>query len=287
MTTSFSSNLTDAQRQQWDREGYLVLPNLLPRSTIEGMRRKYAEVTDQLIGQLKAEGLIVDEGKHLPFERRLAAVAGRHANKFGRSWRKLLGGQEVFDLQCSPGLVNVVGELIGGDVIGHAIYNARPKLPNQQFTVVPWHQDSGYFGAQSATSLILTCWIPLVPVHADNGCMQVIPGTHRESLHQHTLENCEGQFLELDAAVVDESRAVTLPMQPGDVLIFNNLVFHRSLPSISPEIRWSIDVRYVRDGDYAGDAIWPDADFQWVIRSDAKPVTTFARWLAQVERFAW
>ena len=253
MQTTLSSVLTDAQRQQWDREGYLVLKNLLPRPIIDGVRRKYAEVVDQLIAQLKAEGLIQDEGKHLPFERRLAEVAGRHANKFGRGWRKLVGGREVFDLHHSPGLVDVVGELIGGDVIGHPVYNARPKLPNQQLTVVPWHQDSGYFGEKSATSLILTCWIPLVPVHAENGCMQVIPGTHRTPLYKHTLENREGQFLELDPAVVDESKAVTLPMQPGDVLIFNNLVFHRSLASTSPDIRWSIDVRYIREGDFGGE----------------------------------
>jgi len=280
-----SSHLTEADRIQWDRDGYLVLRQLLPRAAIDNMRAAYARVTDQLIRQLKAEGLIADEGAELPLERRFAEVAGKHAARFGRGWRKLVGGREVFDLHCEPALVDVVGELLGGDVLGHAVFNARPKLPQQQFTVVPWHQDSSYFGAASAKSLILTCWIPLVPVHAANGCMQVIPGTHRTPLYEHRQEEREGQFLELDPRVVDESKAMTLPMAPGDVLIFNNLLFHRSLPSTSPEIRWSIDIRYIRAGD--ADGHWPDNDFQWVIRSETKPVTTYEQWYAQVQRFKW
>ncbi len=283
---TIQSALTAAQRDQWEREGYLVLRNLLPRSAIDGVRAAFARATDQLLAQLQDEGLIEDIGRDLPFERRFAVVAGPHAKKFGRGWRKLVGGREVFDLHGVPPLVDVVSELLGSDVLGHAIYNARPKLPNQQLTIVPWHQDSGYLGPESAKSLILTCWIPLVSVHRDNGCMQVIPGTHRTPLYEHRQEDKEGQFLELDPRVVDESKAVTLPMEPGDVLIFNNLVFHRSLPSTSPDIRWSIDIRYVRAGDFDGNA-WPDKDFQWVIRSDTRPVTTYEQWLAQVQRFTW
>ena len=54
-----------------------------------------------------------------------------------------------------------------------------------------------------------------------------------------------------------------------------------------PDIRWSIDVRYIREGDFGGEIPWPDADFQWVIRSETKPVTTFEQWMAQVPRFTW
>ena len=277
---SVTATLSPAQQQQWAQDGYLLLRGIIPPATVTGLRALYERVTDRLLAQLEAEGAITSEYKQLPFERRFAA-AGRHANKFGRGYRRQVVGREVYDLHRVPALVDVAAALLGADVLGHPIFNARPKLPGQQLTVVPWHQDSSYFGAASARSLILTVWIPLVPVDQNNGCLQVIPGTHREALHEHKVEDREGQFLELDSRVVDESKAVTLPMQPGDALVFTNLTFHRSLPSLSP------DIRYLRAGDFPGTSYWPTTGFEWVIRSATRPETTWEDWIAEAQQLTW
>ena len=81
--------------------------------------------------------------------------------------------------------------------------------------------------------------------------------------------------------VVDESRILTCPMQPGDVLIIHNLTFHRSLPNRSAITRWSLDIRYVRDGDPPGKLGWTDPSFKWIIRSRTQPATTYDQWRAQ------
>ncbi|MCE9615220.1 MAG: phytanoyl-CoA dioxygenase family protein [Lentisphaerae bacterium] len=279
--------LTVAERHQWDRDGYLLLRGLIPLPRLNAVQKVFEGVVEDILQKLQKDGQITDTHPGAPFDRRLADAAGKRAGTFGRSWRKKLASHAVFDLHATPSLTHVMHQLIGTDVIGHPVFNGRPKLPGQQLTVVPWHQDSGYFGAASDKSLILTTWIPLVPVDARNGCLQVIPGTHKLELRQHEHEKREGDFLEADMTGIDESRAVTCAMLPGDVLIFNNLTMHRSLESVAPTIRWSIDLRFIRDGDPLGAIGWHDPAFKWVIRSDQQPVTTYDAWMADIAHWPW
>ena len=272
--------LSPEQIGQWGNDGYLLLKGVISEAAINGVRDSFARVVDGIINELKTDGIIEDEGMGLPFETRLAQVAGEYANHFGRSWRNQVATSEIFDLHYAPLLVDAIGQLTGTDVIGHPVFNARPKLPGQQLTVVPWHQDSGYFGTVSEDSVIPTAWIPLVPVDVTNGCLQVVAGSHRLGVVDHHTEEREGKFLEVMDELIENSRVVTCPMGLGDALVFHNLTLHRSLPHTTSEIvRWAIDIRYLRDGDHPGTIYWKDPDFKWVIRSQTQPVTTFAQWV--------
>lgn len=272
--------LSPEQIEQWENDGYLLLKDVIPESAINGVRDSFARVVDGIIRELKADGIIDDEGLEHPFETRFVQVAGEHANRFGRSWRNQVATPEVFEIHRAPRLVDAIGQLTGTDVIGHPVFNARPKLPGQQLTVVPWHQDSGYFGTVSEDSLIPTAWIPLVPVDETNGCLQVVAGSHRLGVIDHRTEEREGRFLEVLDELVDDSRIFTCPMEIGDALVFHNLTLHRSIPHTTSEIvRWAIDIRYLRDGDHPGTIYWKDPDFKWVIRSQTQPLTPLEQWL--------
>ena len=275
-----STPLTPEQLVQWENDGYLLLKNVVPESIINGVRDRFAIVVDGIINELKEQNTIDDKGENLPFETRFLKIAGEHANRFGRSWRGQIATSEIFDLHYAEPLIDAIGQLTGTDVIGHPVFNARPKLPGQQLTVVPWHQDSGYFGTISENSLIPTAWIPLVPVDVTNGCLQVVAGSHKLGVVSHHTENREGKFLEVMDELIEESQIVTCPMDIGDALVFNNLTLHRSLPHTTSEIiRWAIDIRYLRDGDHPGSIYWKDSDFKWVIKSQSQPITSLSEWL--------
>ena len=274
--------LSEEQTKQWEEDGYLLLKQAISLPIIEGVRQRLSKRVGRIISEIKSEGLVEDEGKDLPFETRLLKVAGTHVNQFGRSWRNQVVGKEVYDLHHAEPLVTAIGEVTGTDVIGHPVFNVRPKLPNQQLTVVPWHQDSGYFGVQSKSALIPTAWIPLVPVDETNGCLQVVAGSHKIGLLNHHTEDREGRFLEVLDSLIDKSQIITCPMEMGDALLFHNLTLHRStVHTTSNMIRWAIDIRYVRDDDDAGAIYWKDPDFKWVIRSRTKPITPLGAWLAK------
>jgi len=272
--SSPSAVLSDTQLAQWRDEGYLLLRDVVPAAQVAAMRSVFEAHVQTMLEQLLAEGAISDLKAGLPFESRFHEAAGKHAGRFGRSWRKQIQSRALYDLHHVPAIADGLHQIFGRDVLGHPVWNARPKLPSQQLTVVPWHQDSGYFGKVSAGSNIVTAWLPLTEVTADNGGLQVIPGSHKAGLVEHRQETREGAFLEV-ATEVDESKAVTCLMSPGDVLLFGNLTYHRSLPGGSLPIRWSVDLRFYPAGDHMGDIKWPDERFEWVIRSDDRPPTPF------------
>ncbi len=264
--------------EQLRRRGYTVLPQLLPAGRITALRKVLEEVVDGMLGELHADGLLPDTRPDLPLERRFA-IAGTHAERFGASWRGRVASQALFDLHHEPALLRVLERIFEDGVMGHAVWNVRPKLPDQGLTTVPWHQDSGYFGPLSAAHQIITAWIPLVSSHPENGGLQLAPGSHARGLltHQQGLE--QGHFLE----VVDEAAtagAIDVHMEPGDVLLFGNLLLHRSLPNRSQGIRWSLDARFYGEADAGRDIGNWGMPEPWVIHSRKRPATSFEQWHA-------
>jgi phytanoyl-CoA hydroxylase len=280
------SRLNEDQRRSFTEDGYLVLRGLLEPSRIAAVRQVFGAVDLRLLALLCAEGLVSEHYASLPFEERFA-LAGAHAARFGRGWRKEVASPAVFQLHHDPGLLGVMQELLGSPgVAGHAVYNARPKLPQQQLTVVPWHQDSGYFGPESAQQQILTAWVPLVRVTPEDGGMQVARGSHRHGLEPHREERSEGRFLEIASGEPPPETIVDIPLELGDVLIFGNLLWHRSLPNRGRQVRWSIDLRFYSEQleGLAGGDEYPQ---RWILTSAQQPATPYAQWYDWTQGGRW
>jgi phytanoyl-CoA hydroxylase len=256
----------------FEEQGYIVLRNLIPEARLAALRQAIDARTAVIRAELAAEGLCT-AGPAEPFARNLC-FAGPNATRHGRGWTEALAGQAVYDLHHTPALLDALEPLLGPRICGQRQFNLRPKLPGQELTVVPWHQDTGYYGAHTAQDTIITVWMPLVPVDANNGCMQVVPGSHRQGAIDHRSGVGEGSFLE--AAGNWDQHAMTLPMLPGDVLIMHNLVLHRSGENHSDGIRWSIDCRFFApDTPSAADLLWKFPR-PWLLRGG--PLTPCEEW---------
>ncbi len=268
------STLTDEQRATFDRDGCLVVRQVVDPIRIRAFRDALANEVETVLNELHAAGEIPDTRPDLPLETRLT-VAGTAISRYGRGWTEKLAVRATYDLHQDPGLVGLLHGLLGTPVCGHRQFNVRPKLPHQEMTTVPWHQDTGYYGAHTANDLVITAWLPMVPADEANGCMQVVPGSHRGGGVEHVKANDAGDFLKLVRE--PEAAAVrTLPMQPGDVLFMHNLCWHRSLPNRTDGIRWSIDLRFFHPATpHAQDLLW-GFPAPWVVSGG--PVKPFEAW---------
>ena len=86
----------------------------------------------------------------------------------------------------------------------------------------------------------LTVLLPLDTSDRDNGCTVVYPGYH----HDGPLSPEDGEYHEISAALVDESRVVPLMLEPGDVAVFGGFTPHRSDPNVSPRWRRQLYLSY-------------------------------------------
>ena len=280
-TRSATTATTSADARAFAEQGYLLVRKLIPDEVLAEVRHGIAATVDAILHQLHATKAIPDTWRDEPFERRFAA-AGSAATKFGRSWRHLVASPGVFRLYRQPQLLAVLRDITGRRNHGHPVFNARPKLPGQGLTVVPWHQDIAYYDAIAAGSVITTCWLPLVPVSSANGCMQVVPGSHHAGPVPHRKDVGEGAFLEIEQALPSGIAPVTCAMQPGDALFMHRSTWHRSTENHSDGIRWSIDLRYIAEGDPGTEGFIPRP---WVL--DGDEAIDLDTWLGWARTWGW
>ncbi len=283
-TLARPASLTSDHHRALRDDGFVILRDVVPRERVRDVLHRFAGVGDGMVETLRRDGVPVEDARDAPDERRLALATARcrpELARFGRGWRREVVGAEVFALQTAPGLVDAVAAMIGDEVYGHTVLNARPKLPDQRLTTVPWHQDSAYFGPQYVGQRVVTAWLPLVDVDQGNGCMQVALGSHRYGNVAHHVEEAEGGFLEITGGDPRPDVTVTCAMAPGDVLLFEQMLWHRSLSNSSDGVRWSVDLRYYGAGFDARESL----PRPWTIRHPTLPAVGLDEWLGWRDRF--
>ncbi len=240
-------SLTDEQVKFYDVEGYLVLENLLTAADLAAVKAAMMAKVDTIADVLYGAGLITDKRADRPFEYRLAELFQDRTDQeflqFGRSWRDRLPG--YYDIMANPKILDAVESLIGGEIFANPVYNTRPKVPNVAAGAVPWHQDKSYWPDANANPVI-TVWLPLVDANLENGCLHIMPRTHRQKVLSWHKESYTGTgYTEVDFDHLGpEHEAVPLPIKAGGAILFNDRCIHMSTPNRSNQVRWSLDLRY-------------------------------------------
>jgi len=245
-------SLTSEQTRHYDEEGYLVLPGLLDGHDMQPARDAMNEKVSEIIGQLHAEGLIPSKLEDRPFESRLAETFANLGEseflKYGAGWRDRKPG--YFHFMCNPKIVDAVESLIGGEIFSNPVYNVRPKVPKVAAGAVPWHQDKSYW-PDANSNPVITVWVPLVDSTLENGCLHVLPRTHRTkflSWHQTSTafkaDNVSATYREIDGEHVSRHQVLPIPLEAGGAILFNDRCIHMSTPNNSTTVRWSVDLRY-------------------------------------------
>lgn len=147
----------------------------------------------------------------------------------------------VYDLVTHPGILDPIASILGPNVIMWAVHFWYKEPNNGKY--LPWHQDGAYWPIEPKKNV--SAWIALGPTFAANGCLKVIPGSHKvELLHGEMNDKASGFGKGLRPEEIDESQAVSLEMQPGQIVIFNEKTIHGSGPNVSTTPRVALSVRF-------------------------------------------
>lgn len=150
----------------------------------------------------------------------------------------------VCELALHPVVLDAVERVLGPDVL---VWNTHwfPKFPGDR-SYVSWHQDAAYWGLRPP--LVTTAWIALTPSTRANGCLQVLPGSHRgESMPQNETfapDNMLSRGQEI-AVEIDPAQTVSLELGPGEFSLHHIGVAHGSGPNTSNTARIGLAVRYI------------------------------------------
>ena len=110
----------------------------------------------------------------------------------------------------------------------------------------PWHQDAAYFRG-SDPGLMFGVWIALDQATRENGCMEVIPGSHLRGPAPHVPAE-DINLCTIRPDLVRLADRVALPMDPGDVLVFHSLIHHYTAANRTDRRRRALQFHYHQVG---------------------------------------
>lgn len=137
-----------------------------------------------------------------------------------------------------PKLLSVLRRIIGSNslVMFQDMGLIKPPRIGRE---KPWHQDMAYFNIP-IESVVVGAWIALDPVDAENGCMMVQPGSHKQGPTIH-FRRRDWQICDTDVA---RDSAVAVPMRPGDCLLFHGLIHHGTPANHTDRRRRAVQYHY-------------------------------------------
>jgi len=225
----------EAREHYW-RHGYAVLPGLFDRPALERFERRFVEIATGVLPRpdklVLMEDVAVVKGGVVP-ETPLHAV------------NKILSFEQdpvLFDYALDDGLLDAVRSLIGANLvtISTNVFNKPPGLDGRH----PFHQDLRYFALRPADKIVAS-WTALSPCTRENGCLAVVPGSHRGPLLRHGDPDWElVNFGYFAAEGADRAERLHVEMHPGDTLLFHPLLLHGSGRNRSRDFRRAISTHY-------------------------------------------
>jgi hypothetical protein len=154
------------------------------------------------------------------------------------------GSAAFLDLARDREIVDLVSGVIGEDVVlwGCHVF-CKPAEDGYE---TPWHQDGHYWPMRPLANC--TVWVALEASTRENGCLRVIPGSHRpRALYDHLHEDRTDLTLNqrMSPGTFDESLAVDIELEPGEMSLHDVYMIHGARANTSTLRRTGVALRYM------------------------------------------
>ena len=255
MTDLHASTLSPAELEQWREQGYIRLGHVAPAKEIDALCQRIDQI---MLGEVRYENMLMQ----------LCPSAG--AEELSRQTKEFKGSslkyRKIQDLEQDPLFLAYLQHPLFRDltakIIAEKVSIFRAMFfnkPAERGVVINWHQD-GAGGWQLSIPPLITVWTALDDTTIANGCLQIIPGSHKSMIPE------KGDLLSEEERAIhapDEKR-LYLEMEKGEVVLLHNWTLHRSETNNTNKPRRAFSVCYIdaatrqKTNDRAFPQVFPD-----------------------------
>jgi len=223
------SLISDADIAQFHDQGYFVTDVVIDTPDLESLAKAFDEVHAEQLATAEREG---DEA-HVMLMRKRPFIGQFHKrSEAAARFVKL------------PIYVEACRKLIGPDA--DLYFNQAVIKPPHEGMEFAWHQDSGY--TETDPLEYITCWTAISRTFVENGCIWIIPGSHKLGVLPHPRSEADNALHAQFEDVIGDLKEEPVEMKAGQVAIFSSLMLHRSGPNTSDEIRRGYVPQYHHPG---------------------------------------
>ncbi|HWV28825.1 MAG TPA: phytanoyl-CoA dioxygenase family protein [Dyadobacter sp.] len=255
-----SFSLNASQIADYNRDGYIVVKSLFSTEEVEKL---YHTALENSVMQKNAMDLNDQTGKKTKLS----------------LW--FTPGDDVFGyLIRSERMVNSVWQLLQEE---SQVCHFHTKLMQKEPKVGgawEWHQDYGYWYKNQFIypDQLMSVMIALTPANKENGCLQVIKGSHKMGRVNHGFAGEQvGADMEMVNHALKTMELIYCELEPGDALFFHSNLMHRSEANLSDHPRWSLISCYNSQSNIA----YAETSTSWRVPVSIVPDRALLEWNAE------
>ncbi|YCM44418.1 phytanoyl-CoA dioxygenase family protein [Verrucomicrobiaceae bacterium 227] len=199
-------SLTQAQLSSYEENGYLVIPSVFTEEGLLEMREQCVSAWTKEKGEYDPKGSWLQNA--------LLTNAHHHS-------------QLLRDYYFEGPIVDIAEQIIGPNIKGATSQLTFKMRGNTK--PFGWHQDNGYGELEPYNAL--TCLTALEDNDLENGCLWILPGSHKQGqirVERTEEERKKGGEVVVEVDEATDAKAIPLPMKAGDALIFGCWTLHKS-----------------------------------------------------------
>ena len=233
-----NGRLTPDQRAAFERDGFVKIRGFATQDVCDAMLASVVAIAETKATDYKAgPGLLLPEAN-------LKGSDGAPAELVSKIFK--LHREPVFhEFAVSDDVTTIAAELITPEI---DCFLSQFIFKNPGAWGQPWHQDSYYFPFDPHGPVV-GIWLAVTEATLENGCLHVLPGSHREPVHEHIPDrrpNANLGYVEI--VDHDMSGSIAVTMDPGDLLVFDSHLMHRSTDNESDCLRAAMVYHYAQAG---------------------------------------
>ena len=233
----------------YSKNGYAILKNIVPYTRIDALLeniyklyRKYS--TDSELDEAE------DPWKSEIFHKKLIEFRKKDPKLFGAIYDSLKTSLTLTQLVSDDKIVDNVAKFLNVKPSDISISEpmCRLDVPNDKRNALEWHQERSFFPQNRDGSHSLVCWIPLTNVTEEMGTIHISPESHKGGLiipeRNEKKNGSSTRQISVPEEHIKKYEDLTVPVDVGDVVFLNMLLFHRSGVNISDKIRFAVQARF-------------------------------------------
>jgi phytanoyl-CoA hydroxylase len=229
--------IDERAKRDFDEQGYLVARGLFVASEAGFYRDHFMRL--RRAGTYPGDVVGVDPSSDDPLKSYPRMIHMHRWDEVALSWL------------LEPRLARSLTTLLGGVepfAVQTMLYFKPPRARGQAL-----HQDQYYLRVKPGTCI--AAWMALDPCDEENGCLEVLPGSHEWPVLCTIPADTSESFTDVTVPLPPDAEVVPVVMEPGDMLFFNGSLVHGSKANRSDRFRRSLVGHYI-EGDARECALW-------------------------------
>jgi phytanoyl-CoA hydroxylase len=227
------------EHKHYSEMGFIVAKNLVSDEKLEKFKQRFQKICKEKIklpGMTVMKDITIAKSEYTEGEKAITKI------------QDFCHDDELFEYCCLPEIIDYVKSVTGPNIMAmHTMLINKPPDSGSLTSRHPLHQDLYYFPFRPEQKIICA-WTAMEKINRKNGCLVVVPGTHKGQFLKHAYPNWEGGVNKMYYGIQEfdfkNANLVHLEMEKGDTVFFHPLLIHGSGANRTNGFRKAISCHY-------------------------------------------